>query len=176
MNKIIIAGFGGQGVLSLGQIIAYSAMQDNKEVSWLPAYGPEMRGGTANCSVIISDKTVASPVIAQPNILVIMNKPSLYKFIDKVEPNGTVFINSSLVDAVVERKDVKVYYIKANERAHELGTEKAANIYMMGAINKVCNIVSGESMLRGIEYGFSAKPKLIDLNKNIYSAAFNANY
>lgn len=172
MYKMIIAGFGGQGVLSLGQILAYSAMTEGKEVSWLPSYGPEMRGGTANCSVIISDTTVASPVIAAPNILVIMNKPSLYKFIDKVEKGGTVFINSSLVDVKVERTDVKVIYVPANELSHELGTEKAANIYLMGVINKVCNILKTENIYKGIEYGFHVKPKLIDLNKKIYDAAY----
>lgn len=172
MYKIIIAGFGGQGVLSLGQIMAYSAMTEDKEVTWLPSYGPEMRGGTANCSVIISEQEVAAPVIASPDILVVMNKPSLAKFIDKVEKGGTVFINSSLVDSKVERQDVKTVYVPANEYAHELGTEKAANIYMLGVINKVCNILKKESIYNGIEYGFKVKPKLIDLNKNIYNEAF----
>jgi 2-oxoglutarate ferredoxin oxidoreductase subunit gamma len=172
MYKIIIAGFGGQGVLSLGQILAYSAMTEGKEVSWMPSYGPEMRGGTANCAVIISDDMVASPVISSPNILVIMNKPSLYKFIDRVEKGGTVFVNSSLVDVKVEREDVKVVYVRANEDAHELGTEKAANIYMMGAIAKVCGVISRENANKGIEYGFSVKPKLIDLNKRIFDAAY----
>jgi 2-oxoglutarate ferredoxin oxidoreductase subunit gamma len=173
MFKIIIAGFGGQGVLSLGQILAYSAMTENKEVSWLPSYGPEMRGGTANCSVIISDTAVASPVIATPSVLVIMNKPSLYKFIDKVEKGGTVIINSSLVDVKPERTDINVIYVPANEAAHELGTEKAANIYIMGVINKVCKMLKNESIYKGIEYGFHTKPKLVDLNKKIYDTAFN---
>lgn len=173
MFKIIIAGFGGQGVLSLGQIMAYSAMTENKEVSWMPSYGPEMRGGTANCSVIISDNTVASPVIVEPDILVIMNKPSLYKFIDKVKKGGTVFINSSLIDVKTDRTDIKAVYVPANELAHEFGTEKAANIYMFGVINKVCNILSKESVYKGIEYGFSVKPKLIDLNKKVYDSAFD---
>lgn len=172
MFKIIIAGFGGQGVLSLGQVLAYSAMTEGKEVSWMPSYGPEMRGGTANCAVIVSDEMVASPVISSPNILVIMNKPSLYKFIDRVEKGGTVFVNSSLVDVKVEREDVKVVYVRANEDAHELGTEKAANVYMMGAISKVCGVISRESAHKGIEYAFSVKPKLIDLNKRIFDAAF----
>ena len=123
MHKIIIAGFGGQGILLMGQILAYSAMTEGKEVSWMPSYGPEMRGGTANCAVIISEGMVASPVISRPNVLVIMNKPSLYKFIDRVEEGGTVFVNSSLVDVKVERQDVKVVYVPANEAAHELGTD-----------------------------------------------------
>jgi len=172
MHKIIIAGFGGQGILLMGQILAYSAMTEGKEVSWMPSYGPEMRGGTANCAVIISEGMVASPVISRPNVLVIMNKPSLYKFIDRVEEGGTVFVNSSLVDVKVERQDVKVVYVPANEAAHELGTEKAANIYMMGAVSKVRGVISPESAHRGIEYGFSAKPKLIDLNKKIFDTAF----
>ena len=172
MHKIIIAGFGGQGILLMGQIMAYSAMTEGKEVSWMPSYGPEMRGGTANCAVIISEGMVASPVISRPDVLVIMNNPSLYKFIDRVGRGGTVFVNSSLVDVKVERKDVKVVYVRANENAHELGTEKAANVYMMGAVSKVCGVISPESAHRGIEHGFSSKPKLIYLNKKIFDAAF----
>lgn len=173
MRKLIIAGFGGQGILSLGQIMAYSAMNDNKEVSWLPSYGPEMRGGTANCSVVISDEKIASPIVPTPDIIVIMNKPSLFKFESKVQKDGYIFVNSSLVDVPVERQDVKTILVPANEDAHELGTEKAANIYMLGVINKICNIISKESIYKGIEYGFSAKPKLIDFNKRVYESAYN---
>ncbi|MDD4316383.1 MAG: 2-oxoacid:acceptor oxidoreductase family protein, partial [Clostridia bacterium] len=110
-EKIIIAGFGGQGVLSLGQFIAYSAIHDNKEVTWLPSYGPEMRGGTSNCSVVVSDKPVASPIIAAPDCLIAMNKPSLNKFEGKVRKGGIIIVQNRLIDTKVERDDVKAYYI-----------------------------------------------------------------
>lgn len=173
MHKIIIAGFGGQGILLLGQLMAYSAMKEGKEVSWMPSYGPEMRGGTAYCSVIISDKAIASPIISSPDILVAMNKPSLNKFLSKARKGAYVFINSSLIDIKADREDINAIYVAANELAHTLGTEKAANIYMLGAINKVCGLIGGESIYKGIEYAFGSKPKLIELNKKIYQAAFN---
>ena len=173
MFKIIIAGFGGQGVLSLGQFLAYSAMQAKKEVSWLPSYGPEMRGGTANCSVIISDSQIAAPVIAQPNLLVAMNKPSLVKFMDKVQSGGVILINSSLIDIKVERKDVKVYYVPANELAIQCGTIKAVNIIMLGAINKICNILPHDKIYEGIKYGFIKKPQLVDSNIKTYHFGYD---
>lgn len=110
IERIVIAGFGGQGVLSLGQFIAYSAMYEGKEVSWLPSYGPEMRGGTANCSVVVSDAPIASPIIAKCDTLIAMNKPSLDKFIDSVVPGGLVLINSSLIDDKVHRA-ISEWYI-----------------------------------------------------------------
>ena len=142
MHKIVLAGFGGQGVLSLGQILAYAAMAEGKEVTWLPSYGPEMRGGTANCSVIIADKPIASPIVSNPTLLVAMNGPSLDKFADKVTPGGVILVNSSLIAQKVERKDVRVYYVPANEMALDLGTAKAANIIMLGAINRACEIMA----------------------------------
>ncbi|MEG1924014.1 MAG: 2-oxoacid:acceptor oxidoreductase family protein, partial [Clostridia bacterium] len=122
--ELIAAGFGGQGVLSLGQIVAYSAMFEGKNTTWLPSYGPEMRGGTANCSVVVSDEEVANPMISKPNILVAMNRPSVDKFIDSVAVGGYVFINSSLIDTKIERTDVKVYYIPTMELAAEGGNTK----------------------------------------------------
>lgn len=174
MEKIIIAGFGGQGVLSLGQILAYSAMVEGKEVSWLPSYGPEMRGGTSNCSVIISDEPVASPIISAPTLLVVMNRPSLEKFENRVAKGGVIIVNSSLIDLKVTRTDVKTYYVPATDLAIQGGTEKAANIIMYGAINKVCKILEHDSILKGIEYAFKKKPKLIPLNEEIYKLGFNS--
>jgi len=182
MIKIIIAGFGGQGVLSLGQFLAYSAMTAKKEVSWLPSYGPEMRGGTANCSVIISDSEIAAPVIAKPDLLVAMNKPSLIKFMDKVENNGVILVNSSLIDIKVERTDIKVYYIPANELAincaaicdtSHSAALKAVNIIMLGVINKVFNILPHDKIYEGMKYGFSKKPQLIDPNIKMYHFGYD---
>ncbi len=108
-NKIIMAGFGGQGVLSIGKFLAYAGMEENLEVTWMPSYGPEMRGGTANCSVVMSDRPVGSPVIATADCLIVMNKPSVAKFIGMVKKDGVVLVNSSLIEDKIERTDVKVY-------------------------------------------------------------------
>ena len=128
MEKVIVAGFGGQGVLSLGQMLAYAAMYENMAATWLPSYGPEMRGGTANCSVVIDEKEVASPIIAVPDCLIAMNTPSLFKFQDKVKKGGLVIINSSLISEKCDRDDVKAYYVEANKIAHEVGNDKASNL------------------------------------------------
>lgn len=173
-HKIVCAGFGGQGVLSIGTMLAYSAMLEGKEVSWLPSYGPEMRGGTANCSVIISEEPVASPIVTKPDVLIVMNTPSLAKFEDAVVPGGTIIVNSSLIDKKVTRTDVKVYYVPANERAQELGTARAANIYILGVLNRVCGILKHESVREGIAYNFKNKPKLVPLNEKIYEAAYSS--
>ena len=173
-HKIVCAGFGGQGVHSIGTMLAYSAMLEGKEVSWLPSYGPEMRGGTANCSVIISEEPVASPIVTKPDVLIVMNTPSLAKFEDAVVPGGTIIVNSSLIDKKVTRTDVKVYYVPANERAQELGTARAANIYILGVLNRVCGILKHESVREGIAYNFKNKPKLVPLNEKIYEAAYSS--
>lgn len=168
MNKMIFAGFGGQGVLSLGQFFAYSAMIENKEVSWLPSYGPEMRGGTANCAVVISDAPVASPLVSSPDVLVAMNKPSLDKFKDKVVLGGTIFVNSSLISDKVERTDINVYYIDTAKALDTIKNTKVLNVIMLGAVNGRMKILKDESMLHGIEGMLKSKPKLIDLNKRAY--------
>lgn len=173
-HKIICAGFGGQGVLSIGTMLAYSAMTEGKEVSWLPSYGPEMRGGTANCSVNLSEEPIASPIVTKPDVLIVMNTPSLTKFEDAVVPGGTIIVNSSLIDKKVTRTDVKVYYVPANEKAQELGTSRAANIYILGVVNKVCGLLKHESVKEGIAYNFKNKQKLIPLNEKIYEIAYNS--
>ncbi len=173
MEKIIIAGFGGQGVLSMGQFIAYAAMYENKAVSWLPSYGPEMRGGTANCSVVVDENEVASPIIAQPDCLIAMNKPSLDKFVNKVKKGGLIIVNSSLIADKVERTDVKVIYVNANELAHEAGNDKTANIVVLGAYIKYSGLFEREVMLKTIEKVFAAKPKVIPVNFKAFDIGFN---
>ena len=116
-EKDIFAGFGGQGVLLMGQLLAQAAMTEGRNVAWLPSYGPEMRGGTANCSVTISDKKVASPIVNHPTSLIAMNRPALDKFEDMVVPGGCIFINSSIIDRKAHRDDVKVYYIPCSDIA-----------------------------------------------------------
>lgn len=173
MEKIIIAGFGGQGVLSLGQFIAYAAMYENKAVSWLPSYGPEMRGGTANCSVVVDEKEVASPIISKPDCLIAMNKPSLDKFVNKVKSGGLIIVNSSLIADKVERTDVKVIYVNANELAHEVGNDKTANIVVLGAYIKYSGLFERDVMLKTIEKVFAAKAKVIPINFKAFDIGFN---
>ena len=132
-EKIIMAGFGGQGVMLIGQLLTYAGMYEDKEVSWLPSYGPEMRGGTANCHVTLSDKPISSPIITSATSAIIMNNPSLSKFEGDIAPGGDLFINSSLVDLVPARTDINVFLIPANEIAEKTGNDKAANMVMVGA-------------------------------------------
>lgn len=173
MQKIIVAGFGGQGVLSLGQLLAYAAMYENKAATWLPSYGPEMRGGTANCSVVIDDKAVASPIIANPDCLIAMNKPSLDKFQSAVKPGGLVLINSSLISDKCSRDDVNVYYIDANEIAHSVGNDKASNLVVLGAYIKLTGIFTEQEMLDTIAKSFAAKPQFIPSNQKAFQAGYN---
>ena len=173
-EKIIIAGFGGQGVLSLGQFIAYAAMYEGMEVSWLPSYGPEMRGGTSNCSVVVSDTPIGSPIIATPDTLIAMNKPSLDKFIDKVRPGGLVIVNSSLIKDKVTRDDVRVHYINAGDIALEAGSPKTANIVVLGAFIKMTGILKPEDVKNTIGKIFAHKPKVIPMNHVAFDLGYNS--
>ena len=166
-EKIIFAGFGGQGVMLMGQLITYAGMFEEKEVSWLPSYGPEMRGGTANCNVIVSSKPVASPVISNnATTACIMNLPSLDKFESEVIAGGLLLINSSMIEKKSSRDDVKVYYIPANEVANELGNAKAANMVMLGAYLELTKVVEPKSVIKALTKIFgTAKAHLIPLNE-----------
>ena len=141
-TQILIAGFGGQGVLFAGKFLAYKGLVQEKQVSWLPSYGPEMRGGTANCSVIISDMPVGSPIIEKPDILVAMNLPSLQKFVDAVVPGGKIIIDSTLIEAKVERTDVEVFYIPATQMAKDAGYATLANMILTGKLLKETDAVT----------------------------------
>ncbi|SHH19274.1 2-oxoacid:acceptor oxidoreductase family protein [Tepidibacter thalassicus] len=166
-EKIICAGFGGQGVMSMGQLMTYAGMLEDKEVSWLPSYGPEMRGGTANCSVIVSDTPVGSPIITNDaTTAIVMNLPSLIKFEKDVVSGGKIFVNSSLIDQKIEREDIEAYYIPANEIALELGNAKVANMVMLGAYLEVTKTVKTDSVLEAFKKVFGpSKEKFIPLNK-----------
>jgi len=146
-EKVIIAGFGGQGVMLMGQLLSYAATEKDINTLWFPSYGPETRGGTANCSVTISEDLVNSPVISTPDSIIIMNKPSLNKFQPKLKKGGNLFLNSSLVKDVVVRDDVNVYNIDANEIAKKLGNVKVANMVILGAYLAVTNIFTSEEVL-----------------------------
>ena len=131
-TEILIAGFGGQGILFSGKFLAYKGLVENLQVSWLPSYGPEMRGGTANCNVILSDTPVGSPIITAPNVLIAMNLPSLEKYVDSVVAGGQIYVDSSLIDVKVDRDDVEVFYIPATQMAKDAGISSLANMIIVG--------------------------------------------
>ena len=133
-TQFLFAGFGGQGILFSGKFLAYKGLIENKQVSWLPSYGPEMRGGTANCSVVLSESPVGSPIITNADVLVAMNLPSLQKFVDTVVPGGQIYVDSSLIDAKVERTDVQVFYIPATQMAKDEELGNLANMILMGSL------------------------------------------
>ncbi len=165
-ERVIMAGFGGQGVMAIGQLLTYGGMVEDKYVSWLPSYGPEMRGGTANCSVIISDEPIGAPVVVDATAAIIMNGPSLDKFEHSVVEGGKLFINSSLIDKKSNRDDIEVYYIPANEVADELGNSRVANMVMLGAYLEASKIVKVESVLEGFTKVFGEKrANLLPINK-----------
>lgn len=165
-EQLIIAGFGGQGVMLMGQLLSYAATNKDINTLWFPSYGPETRGGTANCSVTISEESVNSPVISKPDSLIIMNKPSLAKFQDKLKNDGCLFINSSLVKDVPVREGVNVYEIPANDIASKLGNMKVANMVMMGAYLAVTEIFSQDEIINVLKEKFvGEKASLIDINK-----------
>ncbi len=149
-EKLIIAGFGGQGVILAGKLIAYAGMLEGKNVSHIPSYGVEMRGGTANCNVTVSDRAVGSPFVPHPSTLVVMNKPSLDKFEETVRSGGNVFINSSLIDRESERDDVRVFYVPANNIAEKAGSGRASNMAIVGAVIAVTEIVTLTSIKRSL--------------------------
>ena len=165
-NQILIAGFGGQGILFAGKFLAYKGLMEDIQVSWLPSYGPEMRGGTANCSVVLSDSPVGSPIITSPDVLVAMNLPSLQKFVDAVVPGGQIYVDSSLIDAKVERTDVEVFYIPATAMAKENGIDSLANMIILGSLLEN----QPELSFEGVDTVVSSlvppkKAALVELNK-----------
>ncbi|MCP4749083.1 MAG: 2-oxoacid:ferredoxin oxidoreductase subunit gamma [Desulfobacteraceae bacterium] len=163
-SEVMFAGFGGQGILLIGKILAYAAMEEGFEVAWIPSYGPEMRGGTAYCTVVISDRPIGSPIIKNPLHLVAMNRPSLEKFSNIVRPDGVVLINTSLIPIGSGRNDVSELKVPAVEIATELGNVKAANIVALAAFVARTGLVSTETLKKCVKQEFAKKPKVIDLN------------
>jgi len=162
-QEIIFAGFGGQGILSMGKFLAYAGMDANLNVSWLPSYGPEMRGGTANCSVILSTEGIGSPIVTDASTVVVMNRPSLDKFEDMIVPNGLLIIDSDLVNRMPERKDIEVIAIPAQTIATEIGSRTIANMVLLGALVAKTGIVSMDELLNSLkEHG---KEKFFAVNK-----------
>jgi 2-oxoglutarate ferredoxin oxidoreductase subunit gamma len=164
--EAIFAGFGGQGVMLMGQLVAYAGMYEGKNVTWYPSYGPEMRGGTANCSVVVSDEPVGSPVISEPEVLVAMNRQSLEKFENTVKPGGTLFYNSSLIETKPKRTDIKIVAIPANDIAAGLGNSKVANVIIIGAVIKATNVVKPDTVVSVINKTLAGKKQdLVAVNQ-----------
>lgn len=165
-RKIVMAGFGGQGVMAMGQLISYAGMLEGKHVSWYPSYGPEMRGGAANCSVVVSEELVGSPIIAVADDVIVMNEPSLSMFESHVRPGGNIFVNSSLVKKETTRTDINVVKIPVNDIAIDLGNARVANMVMLGAYLKVTELVKVESVIQAFTkvYG-DKKKKLLPINE-----------
>lgn len=145
-HNILFAGFGGQGILFSGKLIAYAGLIDGKQVSWLPSYGPEMRGGAANCSVCISDREIGSPLVVNPNVFVAMNVPSFDKFIDAVEPGGMAFVDSYLIDKKTDRDDIQVFYVPATKLAEDNGLKGLANVILVGKMFKELGFCTSEAL------------------------------
>ncbi len=174
-KEFVFAGFGGQGMLLIGKFLAMACMLDGKHVSWLPSYGPEMRGGTANCSVIVSDDDVASPMVDMADCVVAMNLPSLDKFEDRVKPGGTLVINSSIIERKSNRTDITVVYCDAMKIADEVGNPKGANVAILGALLEKEPIVSVDKMMEAIKIELGErKLKFLDGNKKALLAGMEA--
>ncbi len=153
-EEIIFAGFGGQGILLMGKFLAYAGMDKGMNVSWLPSYGPEMRGGTCNCSVTISDESVGSPIITKPSTIVVMNRPSLDKFEPMLASGGLLIMDKDIIDREATREDIRIISIPAQSEAENIGSEKVANMILLGALVKNTEIVSMEEILKTLRsYG-----------------------
>jgi 2-oxoglutarate ferredoxin oxidoreductase subunit gamma len=162
-QEIIFAGFGGQGILSMGKFLAYAGLEEDMNVSWFPSYGPEMRGGTSNCSVILSDEPIGSPLVADATTVVVMNRPSLDKFEKTVVPGGLLIIDTDLVNREPERTDLDVIKIPAQTAAEEVGTKKIANMVLLGALVERTGVIPMEALLKALkDHG---KEKFYELNK-----------
>ena len=165
-QKIRCAGFGGQGIVLMGRILAQGGMTEQKHTTFFPQYGAAMRGGTANCSVIISDEPIASPIVEKPDVALIMNRPSLDKFEPTVKPGGWVFYNTSLIDRKVERDDVNAFEVEANDIAEEVGSSRAANMVMLGAFTKKLGTISFETLLKALDAQLHGKSgSVMDTNR-----------
>jgi 2-oxoglutarate ferredoxin oxidoreductase subunit gamma len=168
-ERIIIAGFGGQGILTMGQLIAQAALDEGRQVSWLPSYGPAMRGGTANCNVIVDDDEIASPIVhGDATSVIIMNVPSM-TFVADLVPGGLALVNTSMIDARVDRQDVRAFYVPATDLAIAAGDLKTTNMVMLGAFAEMTHCVGTESVLHALEAKLGGKAHLMDANRRAFA-------
>ncbi len=163
-SEVTFAGFGGQGIMTAGQLLAYSGMKEDKKVVWLPSYGPEMRGGTAYCTVVISDKQIASPIINNPQSIAVFNRPSMDKFKTRVKKGGLLLVNSSLIDVKADREDIDKLYVSANEIAQKIGNAKATNMVMLGAYVGRMQVVKLDTVKNIVSEKMASKKHLLDIN------------
>ena len=165
-HEIIISGFGGQGALFAGQLLAYAALEEGRHVTWIPSYGPEMRGGTANCTVVISDEEIGSPLVRHPSAAIVMNPPSFDRFEPAMQPGGVLIVNTSLISTVSQRTDLRVIPAPANEIATELGAAQLANVVMVGALVQATSVLKFETLDKVLEEHISARHRdKIEANK-----------
>lgn len=172
INRSVVAGFGGQGVMMIGKMLCYASLDHDKHALFLPSYGTEQRGGTANCTVIISDEEIGSPMTAKFDTLIAMNEPSLLKFQNSIADGGTIYINSSLVDPAKVREGVNVVAVPVDERAHELGSTKVANIIMLSAYAASTGLFTKEEITETVLHKLASKPQFLDMNKKAIEAGF----
>ncbi len=156
-KEVIISGFGGQGVLFAGQLLAYAAMDQGLEVTWIPSYGPEMRGGTANCTVVISDEEIGSPLVRKPRAAIVMNRPSLDKYEPLVSPGGVLVVNTSMVDREPTRTDIKVLLVPGNEIAERLGDRRMTNMVLLGSLLANLDLLSKEALVKALQQHIPAR-------------------
>jgi 2-oxoglutarate ferredoxin oxidoreductase subunit gamma len=171
--KTIFAGFGGQGVLSMGLNLTQAAMQEGRFVTYLPAYGAEVRGGTANCTVSISDEEISSPVASSANFVVALNQPSMLRFQNTIQSGGIMFLNSTLIAVPASRADIEVISIPANAIAEKIGSIKSANMVILGAFIKRSHLVKLQSLIDGLNVALKGNQKLISINKEALDAGYN---
>lgn len=173
-TQLLLAGFGGQGVLFAGKFLAYKGLLENRQVSWLPSYGPEMRGGTANCSVILSDDPVGSPIVSKPDVLIAMNLPSLDKYENEVVSGGTIIVDSSLIERKVNRDDVKVFYVPATKMAKDIDAPTLANMILVGKFIRETGAVSYDNLEDALKKIVSARHQdLYGINLNAINNGYN---
>ena len=174
-TQILIAGFGGQGILFAGKFLANKGLLEGRQLSWLPSYGPEMRGGTANCSVVLSDEPVGSPIVNKPDVLIVMNLPSLDKYEDAVVPGGTIFVDSTLIGRKVRRTDVRVFYLPATQLAQANGIGTLANMIMVGKVLRECEFTGVDNLEEAVRSVVSAKhADLFEVNLKALKLGYEA--
>ena len=164
-KSLLIAGFGGQGVILIGQLLGYAATAAGKHATYYPSYGAEQRGGTANCTVVIADEEIGSPVVTKLDTVIAMNEPSLIRFEEWVKPGGTIIVNSSLIGKKVSRSDIKAMYVPANEIAEKMGSDKIANMVILGIYLGVSNVMPVEALIETMKVKLAAKAKFLPLNE-----------
>jgi 2-oxoglutarate ferredoxin oxidoreductase subunit gamma len=170
--EVLFAGFGGQGIMTAGQLLAYSGMAENRQVAWIPSYGPEMRGGTAYCTVVVSDRRIGSPIISNPRGVCVFNRPSFDKFVPRVKSGGLSIVNSSLIDVTTDRTDITELTVPANDMAINAGNPKAANVVILGAFIAATRIVKPDTVINVIKEKLGRKKEALPVNLRAFDEGF----